>query len=365
MKGIIVGGGIIGLSIARELNKLGYEITILEKNLLGRGASWTAGGMLAPQAEGLTGDFLNFSVESREMYKEFVQQIEKETGHEVSYYECGIVCPAFSEKEMENLSKRVDYYNKLGLESKILTRQEILDMGFKISNFVIGGAFFPQDKQVDNRKLVVSLVKYVKNSNITVKELTEVKFIEVNNGVFQRVVTSNGAFEADFCILAAGAWSGEIEPIKVFPIKGQMLSFKTKIKNEISKILYSSRAYIIPRKDSNLVVVGATQENVFFKEGNTVSGIFLLLKGLLETLPYTKDYEITEIWYGFRPATPDGLPILGKSEIKNLYYATGHYRNGILLTPITAKLITQLIHKGEESPYLKMFDFSRFHIKEE
>lgn len=364
MKGIIIGGGIIGLSIARELNKLGYEITILEKNLLGRGASWAAGGMLAPQAEGLVGALLSFSIESREMYKDFVQQLEKETGHEVSYYECGIVCPAFSEEEMENLSERVEYYNELGLESKILTRQEILDMGIKISNFVIGGAFFPQDRQVDNRKLVISLVKYVKNSNMTVKEFTEVKFIETDDGVFQRVITNNGTFEADFCILAAGAWSGEIEPIKVYPIKGQMLSFKTKTKNEISKILYSNRAYIIPRKDSNLVIVGATQENVFFKEGNTVSGTFSLLEGLLETLPSTKDYEITETWYGFRPATPDSLPILGKSEIKNLYYATGHYRNGILLTPITAKLITQLIHKEEESPYLKIFGFSRFHIEE-
>ncbi len=364
MKGIIIGGGIIGLSIARELNKLGYEITILEKNLLGRGASWAAGGMLAPQAEGLVGALLSFSIESREMYKDFVQQLEKETGHEVSYYECGIVCPAFSEEEMENLSERVEYYNELGLESKILTRQEILDMGIKISNFVIGGAFFPQDRQVDNRKLVISLVKYVKNSNMTVKEFTEVKFIETDDGVFQRVITNNGTFEADFCILAAGAWSGEIEPIKVYPIKGQMLSFKTKTKNEISKILYSNRAYIIPRKDSNLVIVGATQENVFFKEGNTVSGTFSLLEGLLETLPSTKDYEITETWYGFRPATPDSLPILGKSEIKNLYYATGHYRNGILLAPITTKLITRLIHKEEESPYLKIFGFSRFHIEE-
>jgi len=364
LKGIIIGGGIIGLSIARELNKLGYEITILEKNLLGRGASWAAGGMLAPQAEGLVGALLSFSIESREMYKDFVQQLEKETGHEVSYYECGIVCPAFSEEEMENLSERVEYYNELGLESKILTRQEILDMGIKISNFVIGGAFFPQDRQVDNRKLVISLVKYVKNSNMTVKEFTEVKFIETDDGVFQRVITNNGTFEADFCILAAGAWSGEIEPIKVYPIKGQMLSFKTKTKNEISKILYSNRAYIIPRKDSNLVIVGATQENVFFKEGNTVSGTFSLLEGLLETLPSTKDYEITETWYGFRPATPDSLPILGKSEIKNLYYATGHYRNGILLAPITTKLITRLIHKEEESPYLKIFGFSRFHIEE-
>lgn len=364
MKGIIIGGGVIGLSIARYLYKLGYDITILERQSLGKGASWAAGGMLAPQAEGLTGDFLKLCIESRDMYKDFVAELEKETGDNLSFWECGIFCPAFNEEDKILLQKKTDYYNRLGLESIWFDTKDLKDINIPLSNSVIGGVLFSKDKQIDNRKLVKALIKYVKSNNLDIKEWTEVKFINSQNGVFQSVVTEKGIFEADFCILAAGAWSGEIEPVNVYPKKGQMFSFQTRKKEEINKIIYSKKAYIIPRKESNLVVVGATEENVFFKEGNTIAGLFILLKGLLETLPYTKDYNIVETWYGFRPATPDGFPILGKSDIKNLYYATGHYRNGILLAPITAKLIGDLIHKEEESAYLKIFNHSRFGFKE-
>ncbi len=363
MKGIIIGGGVIGLSIARALHKLGYDITIIEKQSLGKGASWAAGGMLAPQAEGLSGDFLKLCVESRDMYKEFVSELEKETGDNLSFWECGIFCPAFNEEDKILLQKRADYYNKLGLESIWFDQKDLKDLNINFSTSVIGGVLFPQDKQIDNRKLINALIKYIRSHNIGVKEWTKVKFIDSKGYIFRSVVTEKGTFEADFCILAAGAWSGEIEPINVYPKKGQMFSFQTNKKNEINKVLYSKKAYIIPRKDSNLVVVGATEENVFFKEGNTIVGLFILLKGLLETLSYTKDYRIVETWYGFRPATPDGFPILGKSHVKNLYYATGHYRNGILLTPITAKLMVDLIHKEEESSYLKIFNHTRFGFK--
>ncbi len=360
MKGIIIGGGIIGLSIARLLIKNGYSVTIIDQSMLGRGASWAAGGMLAPLAEGLTGPFLKFAVESRDMYKSFVEEIQKESGDNVGFWECGVIYPVFSEEEKETILARIDYYTKLGYNVSWLERQEIEDMGYSIGKGVIGGAFFPDDKQVDNRRLVSALVKYLKKLNIEIRLFEKVKFINYENGVFKSVTTDREEIKGDFCILAAGAWSSEIEPIKVFPKKGQMLSFTTKKKEEIKNIFYSKRAYIIPRKDTNLVVVGATEENVFFKEGVTVAGLAYLIKGLLDTLPNTKDYQIIETWYGFRPATPDGLPILGKSDIKNLYYATGHYRNGILLAPITAKIIVDLIHKGEESPYLKMFSFDRF-----
>ncbi|MFN4306523.1 glycine oxidase ThiO [Sulfurihydrogenibium azorense] len=363
MKGVIIGGGIIGLSIARQLYKLGYDITIVEKNTLGRGASWAAGGMLAPLAEGLMGDFLKFCVESRDMYKSFVEEIEKETGDNVGFWECGIIYPAFNEEEKELLIKRVEYYKKLGYNASWLEKKDIEDMGYQIGKGIIGGAYFPEDKQVDNRRLVITLIKYLKKTKIEIRLFEKVKFINEKDGIFKSITTEKGEIEADFCILAAGAWSGELDPVNVFPKKGQMFSFKTKKKEELKNIFYSRRAYIIPRKDTNLVVVGATEENVFFKEGNTVGGMILLLKGLLDTFPYTKDYEITETWYGFRPATPDGLPILGKSDVKNLYYATGHYRNGILLAPITAKLISDLIHREEESPYLKIFSFDRFKHK--
>lgn len=360
MKGIIIGGGIIGLSIARQLYKLGYDITIIEKSILGRGASWAAGGMLAPLAEGLTGDFLDFCVKSRDMYKSFVEDIEKETGDNVGFWECGIIFPVFNEIEKELIQKRVDYFNKLGHSAVWLDRKDIEEKGYLIGKDILGGAFFPDDKQVDNRRLITALIKAVKKTNMEIRQFETVKFIKEKDGVFKSVITDKGEIEGDFCILAAGAWSGEIEPVKVFPKKGQMFSFKTRKKEEIKNIFYSKRAYIIPRKDTNLVVVGATEENVFFKEGITVAGLAILIKGLLNTFPNTKDYEIVETWYGFRPATPDGLPILGKSDIKNLYYATGHYRNGILLAPITVKLIVDLIHKKEENPYLKIFSFDRF-----
>ncbi|WP_297890097.1 glycine oxidase ThiO [Sulfurihydrogenibium sp.] len=360
MKGVIIGGGIIGLSIARQLYKLGYDITVVEKRMLGRGASWAAGGMLAPLAEGLVGDFLDFCLESRDMYKSFVEEIQKETGDNVGFWECGIIYPVFSEEEKSLIQKRIKYYNKLGHNAIWLDRKDIEDKGYMLGKSVLGGAYFPDDKQVDNRRLITALVMYIKKTKIEVRQFETVRFINEKNGVFKSVTTDKGEIEADFCILAAGAWSGELEPLKVFPKKGQMFSFKTKKKEELKNILYSKRAYIIPRKDTNLVVVGATEENVFFKEGVTVAGLAILIKGLLDTLPNTKDYEIVETWYGFRPATPDGFPILGKSDIKNLYYATGHYRNGILLTPITAKIMADLIHKEEESPYLKIFSFDRF-----
>ncbi|MEJ5172433.1 MAG: glycine oxidase ThiO [Hydrogenothermaceae bacterium] len=359
MKGIIVGGGIIGLSLARAFHKLGYEIVLIEKGFLGRGASWAAGGMLAPQAEGLSGVMLELCLQSREMYKSFVKEIELDTGDDVGFWECGIVYPAFSPEDQEILKKRIYYYNKLGLKANWYTREDFENAGYILGNQIIGGAFFPDDKQVDNRLLVNALIKYVKSSGITVMERTTAIRVNTDKKKFKSVITDKGEISGDFCIIAAGAWSSEIYDTKVFPIKGQMLSFKQQ-RGELDKIFYSKKAYIIPRKNSNIIVVGATEENVSFKPENTVGGIFVLLKGLLETFPRFKDKEFLDKWYGFRPATPDGMPIIGKTDIENLYMATGHYRNGILLTPITTKILVDLIHRDEKSHFLDVFNFFRF-----
>lgn len=359
MKGVIVGGGIIGLSLARAFYKLGYQITLIEKNFLGRGASWAAGGMLAPQAEGLTGLMLDFCVESREMYKDFVEGVMADTGDDVGFWECGIICPAFSAEDAEVLKKRVFYYNRLGLKAEWYERQELEKAGYILGKQVLGAAYYPDDKQVDNRLLTSALIKYVKTSGIEILDRTKALSINTDRGRFVSVKTDKGDIGGDFCIVAAGAWSGEIYNVKVFPIKGQMVAFR-QLKGEINKIFYSKKAYIIPRKNSDIVLVGATQENVSFKSENTVGGIFTLLKGLLETFPHLKDREFIDRWYSFRPATPDGMPVIGKTEIENMYLATGHYRNGILLTPITVKLMVNLIHGGEDSKYLEAFTPFRF-----
>ncbi len=360
MKGIIIGGGIIGLSLARELYKKNIEITIIEKEKIGRGASWVAGGMLAPQSEGLEiGSMLDLCLESRDMYKDYILDIEKDTGLQTGYWDSGIFCPAFSEEEKEHLLNNLKNYKSIGLTGEWLERDDLESKYISLGDEILGGVLYPDDGQVDNRLLMIALENYVRNSDIEILEYTPVKKIVQKDGEFKYVETDSNVIEGDFCILSAGAWSGEISDIPVFPIKGEMAAVDVE-KKDIDKVFFSSRAYLIPRKDYTRLVIGATEEKVGFKKGNTVKGVMQLFKGLVDTFPHFNGKNIQELWYGYRPATPDLEPILGKSDIKNLYFATGHHRNGILLAPITTKLLSELILDGKENKYLELFSYKRF-----
>ncbi|SNZ02408.1 glycine oxidase [Persephonella hydrogeniphila] len=360
MKGIIIGGGIIGLSLARELNKNGYDVTVIELLRVGRGASWTAGGMLAPQAEGLEpGTFLDFCIESREMYETFVKTLERETDIDVGYWKCGILCPAFSEEEEKELKKRIQVYSELGLTGKWIDREALEGRYRSLGEEIRGGALFPDDAQVDNRLLMTALEKYARSRGIQLLEFTEASEIIEENGKFEAVRTSKGIVEGDFCVIAAGAWSEHFIKCHVFPIKGEMAAIDIS-PQDIDRVIFGSKAYLIPRKDYKRLVIGATEEMVGFKDGNTVKGILQLFNGLKDTLPNLINNTIQETWFGYRPATPDLLPVLGKTEIENLYIATGHYRNGILLAPITARVMFDLIDKGIENHYIKEFSLNRF-----
>ncbi|MBK3331706.1 glycine oxidase ThiO [Persephonella atlantica] len=360
MKGIIIGGGIIGLSIARELRKNGYEVTVIEIYRVGRGASWSAGGMLAPQSEGLNpGTFLDFCLESRDMYETFVRSIQRETEIDVGYWKCGILCPAFSEEEEEELKERIKRYADMGLEGKWIDRDTLEGFYNSLGKDIRGGALFPEDAQVDNRLLMVALEKYARSRGIQLLEFTEASEIIEENGRFVAVQTKKGIVEGDFCVITAGAWSDHFIKSHVFPIKGEMAAIDI-TKRDIDRVIFGSRAYLIPRKDYKRLVIGATEEMVGFADGNTVKGLMHLFRGLEDTLPYLINRNVQETWFGYRPATPDLLPVLGKTEIENLYIATGHYRNGILLAPITAKVMFELIDKGVESHYLKEFSINRF-----
>ncbi len=360
MKGIIIGGGIIGLTLARELYKKGIDITIIEKERIGRGASWVAGGMLAPQSEGLEiGEMLDLCLESRDMYKDYIKEIEKDTGLQTGYWDSGIFCPAFSEEEKQQLLKNLENYKKIGLTGEWLEKKEFEDKYISLGDEILGGVLYPDDGQVDNRLLMIALENYIRNVNIEILEYIPVKKIVEKNGKFQYVETENGVVEGDFCILAAGAWSGLISDVPVFPIKGEMAAVDVE-KKDIDKVFFSSRAYLIPRKDYTRLVIGATEEKVGFKKGNTVKGVMQLFKGLVDTFPHFKEKNIQELWYGYRPATPDLEPILGESNIQSLYFATGHHRNGILLAPITAKILVDLIFNKKHNKYLEIFSYKRF-----
>lgn len=360
MKGIIIGGGIIGLSLAREFNKNGYDITVIDMGRVGRGASWSAGGMLAPQAEGLEpGTFLDFCLESREMYESYVKGIERDTDIQVNYWKCGIFCPAFSEEEENKLKRRMKLYQDLGLSGKWIDREILEGFYLSLGKEIRGGVLFPDDAEVDNRLLMLALEKYAKSRDIEVLEFTDALEILEENGKFSAVKTTKGYVEGDFCIVAAGAWSDKLVKCYVFPIKGEMAAIDIN-KQDIDRVIFGSKVYLIPRKDYKRLVIGATEEMVGFKDGNTVKGLLQLFNGLKDTIPHLINHNLQEIWFGYRPATPDLLPVLGETYIKNLYIASGHHRNGILLAPITTKVMFDLIDKNIESHYLQEFSPKRF-----
>ncbi|NES01387.1 MAG: glycine oxidase ThiO [Okeania sp. SIO2F4] len=353
---LIIGGGIIGLSIAIELKLLGAKVTVINRDFQPI-ATNAAAGMLAPQAEAIPpGKMLDLCLKSRTLYPEWVQKIESISGLETGYWSCGILTPVYTLKDRQN-------YALPNLNYQWLNQVAIHQYQSGLSPEVIGGWFYSQDAQVDSPYLYKSIIAAAKELKIDIIQ-GSVKEIICKKGKIQTLKTSIGELEAEHYVLATGAWSQELLPIPVFPTKGQMLSLK--IPSDVStenlplqQVLFGNQTYIVPRKDGR-IIIGATCENIGFVDGNTAAGVQQLLGNAIRLYPGLRDYEILEFWWGFRPNTPDEMPILGESNYDNLTLATGHYRNGILLAPVTGMLIADLIWNNQSDPLLTAFNYSRF-----
>ena len=346
---IIIGGGIVALAIAFELKLKGIAVTILSKNLQ-QAASHAAGGMLAPEAEKLTGAMLELAIKSRSLYPEWINKLEQLTGVNVSYWPCGILAPVYQQEDKTNSN------------SIWLDREAIQYYQTGLGQDVIGGYWCPEDAQVDNRALIKALLQAAQILGIEIREGVTVEAIQQSNGKIVSVRTSQGELTADKYVLATGAWSNQLLPLPVRPVKGQMLAVKMPADSQLYRVLFGPSTYLVPRQDGRLII-GATVEEVGFTPENTPQGIQTLIERAIRLYPAIKDYPIEEFWWGYRPATPDELPILGKSLCDNLILATGHYRNGILLAPVTASLITKLILEDKSDPLLDAFSYDRFFKK--
>lgn len=358
---LIIGGGVIGLSLAIELQLRSLKVTVLSRNFQ-EAATRAAAGMLAPQAEKIPpSPMLDLCLQSREIYPDWIKKLEEITGLEAGYWPCGILAPVYDAGEQvsrgtgENLITNQVWLNQL----------EIQQHQPGLSSEVVGGWWYPEDGQVDNRALARCLWMAAQQLGIQVLEGVAVTEFVRENQQIKYVKSSVGDWQAERYILATGAWSKELLPISadalaVYPKKGQMLSVRSlSSTQELNHVLFGDETYIVPRKDGR-IVIGATSENVGFTPDNTVAGIQQLLSGATRLYPPLKNLPILEFWWGFRPATPDELPILGTSDYENLTLATGHYRNGILLAPITALLIADLLEKQNANSLLSHFHYTRF-----
>lgn len=366
---LIIGGGVIGLSLARELHKSGVrKITILEKNSeTGREASYAAAGMLAPHAEtDKLDDFYRFCEKSGNLYSEFAGELFDETGIDIELDKSGTLYLAFTETDVYEIRRRFDWQKKAGLEVEKLSPAEIHKREPFVSPDVLEGLFFPNDWQVENRKLLDALRKYAEINNIEIIENAEVKNLRFKNEKIIGAETEMAFFLAEKTVLATGAWTSLIkadgfnfEMPKIKPVRGQMISFRT-AKRLFSSVIYSPRSYLVPRRNGR-ILAGATVEDAGFEKEITTGGISFLQTTAFEIAPTLVNLEIAEKWSGLRPASIDGLPVLGEfPDARNLFIATAHYRNGILLAPATARVLAEKIVNNTNSEYLDFFGPGRF-----
>lgn len=361
---LVVGAGVIGLSIARALHKCGAgKVTILERGSPGRESSHAAAGMLAPQAEAETpDDFFRFCRASNELYPAFCAALLEETGIDPEFDDSGTLYLAFDESDLHELGRRYEWQSAAGLRVEHLSAEDTHKLEPFVSPDSLGSLYFPEDRQVENRRLLSSLLSYCEINGIEVISGAEVVTVSGLKGIADGVVCSDGRrFSAGSVVLATGAWTSFIkgaEPLQgiplIKPIRGQMLSFRA-AKQLFRHVIYSPRGYIVPRRYGR-ILAGATTEDAGFENKVTEDGMTLVLDHALEISPSLESLPIQERWSGLRPYAEAGHPVIGPvGGMERLFVAAGHYRNGILLAPLTAELLSKLIVNGEESMFVRQF----------
>ncbi|MBW4669775.1 MAG: glycine oxidase ThiO [Cyanomargarita calcarea GSE-NOS-MK-12-04C] len=354
---LIIGGGVIGLAIAVELKLRGASVTIISRDFQSA-ATHAAAGMLAPSAEQIPdGAMQELCRRSLYLYPEWTGKLEEITGLNTDYWSCGILAPVYEHKG-EMLPNPSTPHSSYWLDKAAIHQYQP-----GLGEEVVGGWWHLEDAQVDNRKLAQTLLTAAQILGVEIKEGITALSIPQQRGEVIGIQTNAGVLYAQHYILAAGAWSNQLFPLPVRPLKGEMLSVRVPEsvpELPLNRVLYGENIYIVPRRDRR-IIIGATSADVGFTPHNTPAGIQTLLKEAIRLYPQLQHYPIEEFWWGFRPATSDELPILGTSPCKNLTFATGHYRNGILLTPITAAVIADLVWEQKSDPLLTQFHHTRFH----
>jgi glycine oxidase len=364
----IIGGGVIGLAIARALALRGVrDVLIIERANLGAEASSAAAGMLAPQAEADSADdFFRLCCQSRDLYPTFARSLNEETGIDIELETSGTLYLAFTEEDEHELAERFEWQARAGLEVERLSAESARMIEPRISADVRAALRFPLDTQVENRRLISALAAANEALGVGVLTSVSVESLNVKRNCVAGIETSRGFIACEKVVIACGAWTTQIlsEALpnpRIEPVRGQMVSFEAT--PQIARhVIFSPRGYIVPRRDGRLLA-GSTSEHAGFDKRVTAAGVQSIVTSALEISPSIAALPLTSSWAGLRPRASDGLPVLGPcAEIAGVFYATGHYRNGILLTPITGELLARAIVDEEISLPLQIFSPDRFQL---
>jgi glycine oxidase len=364
---VVIGAGLIGLAIAFELAERGATVRLYDRGEPGRAASWAGAGMLAPYTERVANEaLLEFCASSLREYPAFVDRVRAASGIDPRLRLDGVVHAAFNDADMERLRRAAHELAARNVAAETLDRPAILSAEPWLGSHVAGGLIVSGEGCVDNRLLGRALVSACQKRGVLVERSSALR-AECDERRVLGVSTDHGFVAAGAIVNACGAWASQLQGIPapcvppIEPIKGEMLALGAPL-NFVRHATWVAGAYLVPREDGRLLV-GATVESVGFDERVTARGMHELLHAALSSAPSLGSFAVTETWAGLRPGTPDGLPFLGATPIEGFFLACGHYRNGILLAPASARATADAI-ENKTNVALRNFSIKRGRTEE-
>jgi glycine oxidase len=362
---IIVGGGVIGCSIAYHLAREGVKVTVLDKGEIGSEASRAAAGMLAPLAEvEEDGPFQGLGLASLRLFPHLAEALEQECGVDIEYLRSGILRVALTEEQAEHLKGVAHRRPPPGLELRWLEPDELRALEPGLSLEVLGALYSPEEHQVNADRLVQALARAAAAHGAVMRRNTRATGLVRRGMRVTGVRIPDGTLSAGHVVLAAGAWTARVAQgigiaLPVFPVRGQMIALPAS-RSAPRHIVWGEEGYLVP-KANGLLFAGATVERVGFRKNVTLRGMSGLRMMAKSLVPRLVGLDAVDAWAGFRPGSADGLPILGPVPgWEGLSVACGHFRNGILLAPITGQLIARSIFDGSSNEALAPFSPARF-----
>ncbi|HZX01983.1 glycine oxidase ThiO [Kribbella sp.] len=369
---VVIGGGLIGLATAWRLAVDGLEVTVCDPTPAAQ-TSNVAAGMLAPVTEVEFGEdeLLALNLASVDAWPAFAAELEELTGQPSGLYQTGTLSVAYDVDDMAVLRRVADYQRRLGLEVEDLSGRDARRREPLLATGVSGGVWVPGDHSVDNRQALATLLKAIELSGVQLIR-QRVARVTTSGTTATGVQLDNGdTIQAGQIVVAAGPWSSQLDGVPeelrppVRPVKGEVLrlrvpeAYRPALRHTVRATARGFSVYLVPRPGGELVV-GATSTELGYDTRVLAGGVFNLLRDARTVLPITDELELVETIAGLRPATPDNAPVLGPSGLDRLLWATGHYRNGVLLTPITAQVLAGTIRTGTLPDLAKPFLAGRF-----
>ncbi len=360
---IIVGGGIIGGAIAFELTQQRIRVAIFDRQTPGQEASWAAAGMLSPAPDSADAiPLVPLARASLELYPEFIAAVEEASGQAAGFRSGGAIEAFFSRDAARELSTLVALHHGLGLPTEVLRVEEAHELEPALGRDLGAAALLANEASVDNRMLTPAVLAAAETSGARLFAECAVEDVLFTGNKCTGILAAGQRVNAGHVVIAAGCWASKLESVARYaptrPVRGQMVALHSE-SVELGHVIRSERGYIVPRGDG-LCVAGSTLENAGYEKRVTPAGIEKILGAVTEMIPALADAEIVETWSGLRPDTPDHLPSLGLTDMEGLLIATGHYRNGILLSPVTAKVIADFITAGRASISCDAYSPMRF-----